>query len=88
MAVPKKVAMICFYACSSAFTALSVYGAALYLGEVPSGQSLASTALYGGGVLGSLVGLCWFGSQWDARRREEHRPAAAPESRPKKRLRK
>ncbi|MCL5967018.1 MAG: hypothetical protein M1550_07470 [Deltaproteobacteria bacterium] len=85
MAVPKKIAVACFYVCSSVFTALSVYGMALYLGEAPVGESLVATALYGASVFGSLAGICYFGNEWDARKREGQKITAhAGKTPPKK----
>lgn len=78
MPVPKKIAVPCFYFCAAVFAALSLYGVGLYVEGPPPGGSLASAALYGGGVFGSLAGICYFGKEWDARKREERKAALRP----------
>ncbi len=76
MALPKKIAAGGFYLCTSVFTALSVYGMVLYMGDAPMAGSTASAAAYGVGVFGSIAGIVYFGTQWDARKREEQQATA------------
>ena len=83
-----KIAKPCFYLSTSVFTALSVYGVALYMSDAPAaaGGSLTSTALFAAGVFGSLAGICYFGNEWDTRKREDQKITAhsgkTPEKKP------
>jgi len=81
--VPKRVDTPCFYASAAVFTALSVYGAAIYFGDAPPGGSFLATGLYAFGVGGSLAGVCYFGKEIDARTREEEGAPRPPHRREK-----
>jgi len=70
--VPKKLAIFGFNLCASIFLGLCVYGLLLYTkeGKVPTG-SLLSSALFALVTIGCIVGICYFGRQWDMRNAEE-----------------
>jgi hypothetical protein len=70
--VPKKLAIFGFNLCASIFIGLCVYGLLLYSkeGKPPAG-SLLSSALYALAAVGCIVGICFFGRQWDMRNAEE-----------------
>lgn len=74
MQVPKKLAIFGFNLCASIFLGLCVYGLLLYTkeGKVPTG-SLLSSALFALVTIGCIVGICYFGRQWDMRNAEEAR---------------
>ena len=74
MRVPKKLAIVGFNLCASAFIGFCVYGLLLYAEEAkrPAASPLF-TGLVGLGVLGCIAGICYFGRQWDRRNAEEAR---------------
>ncbi len=76
MRVPKKLAIFGFNLCASIFIGLCVYGLMIYSkeGKPPAG-SLLSSALYALASVGCIVGICYFGRQWDMRNAEEARTA-------------
>ena len=83
MRVPKKLAIFGFNLCASIFIGLCVYGLMIYSkkGKPPPG-SLLSSALYALAALGCIVGICYFGRQWDMRNAEEARTAKETASLP------
>jgi hypothetical protein len=70
--VPKKLAIFGFNLCSSIFLGFCVYGLLIYSkgGKRPSGGVLSSV-FYGLCIVGCIVGICYFGAQWDKRNAEE-----------------
>lgn len=72
MQVPKKLAIFGFNLCASVFLGLCVYGLLIYSkeGRPPAG-SLLSSALFALAAIGCIVGICYFGRQWDMRNAEE-----------------
>ncbi len=70
--IPKKLAIFGFNLCASAFIGFCVYGLLLYSEEAkrPASSPLF-TMLAGLGVIGCIVGICYFGRQWDRRNAEE-----------------
>ena len=78
MRVPKKLAIFGFNLSASIFIGLCVYGLLLYSKEgSPPAGSLLSSALYALAAVGCIVGICYFGRQWDLRNAEEARAAKA-----------
>ena len=82
MRVPKKLAIFGFNLCASIFIGLCVYGLMIYSkeGKPPPG-SLLSSALYALAALGCIIGICYFGRQWDIRNAEEAQTAKENPSR-------
>ena len=76
MRVPKKLAIFGFNLSASIFLGLCVYGLLLYSkeGKPPTG-SLLSAALFAVAAIGCIVGICYFGRQWDMRNAEEAQTA-------------
>lgn len=76
MRVPKKLAIFGFNLSASIFLGLCVYGLLLYSkeGKPPAG-SLLSSALFALAAIGCIVGICYFGRQWDMRNAEEAQAA-------------
>ncbi|MGA7105769.1 MAG: hypothetical protein WBX49_10535 [Candidatus Deferrimicrobiaceae bacterium] len=76
MQVPRKLAIFGFNLCASIFLGLCVYGLLIYSkeGKSPTG-SLLSSALFALAAIGCIVGICYFGRQWDMRNAEEARTA-------------
>lgn len=76
MRVPKSLAIFGFNLCASVFLGLCVYGLMIYAkeGKPPAG-SLLSSALFALAAVGCIVGICFFGRQWDIRNAEEARAA-------------
>ena len=72
MRVPKKLAIFGFNLCASVFLGLCVYGLLIYSegAKRPPG-TLLMWLLFAAGVVGCIVGICFFGSQWDRRNAEE-----------------
>lgn len=72
MRVPKKLAIFGFNLCASVFLGLCVYGLLIYSkeGKPPAG-SLLSSAIFALAAIGCIVGICYFGRQWDIRNAEE-----------------
>jgi len=72
--VPKKLAIFGFNLSASVFLGLCVYGLLIYSkeGSTPVG-SLLSSALYALAAVGCIVGICYFGREWDLRNAEEAR---------------
>ena len=72
MQVPKKLAIFGFNLCASIFLGLCVYGLLIYSkgGSQPTG-SLLSSALFALATIGCIVGICFFGRQWDMRNAEK-----------------
>jgi len=70
--VPKKLAIFGFNLSASVFLGLCVYGLLIYSkeGSTPVG-SLLSSALYALAAVGCIVGICYFGREWDLRNAEE-----------------
>ncbi|GAB4361737.1 MAG: hypothetical protein Kow00128_00800 [Deltaproteobacteria bacterium] len=93
MRVPKKLAIFGFNLCASIFVGFCVYGLLIYIdGESKRHFSTAVWSLMALGVIGCIVGICFFGAQWDLRNVEESRDAAqanaskpVPTSKPKRR---
>ncbi|NNG45607.1 MAG: hypothetical protein HKM86_00635 [Deltaproteobacteria bacterium] len=76
MRVPKKLAIFGFNLSASVFLGLCVYGLLLYSKEgSPPAGSLLSSALYALAATGCIVGICFFGRQWDLRNAEEAQTA-------------
>ncbi|MGB5995145.1 MAG: hypothetical protein WBG20_06975 [Candidatus Deferrimicrobiaceae bacterium] len=76
MRVPKKLAIFGFNLSASIFLGLCVYGLVIYSneGKPPTG-SLLSWALSALATIGCIVGIGYFGRQWDLRNAEEARTA-------------
>jgi len=74
--VPKKLAIFGFNLSASIFLGLCVYGLLIYSkeGKPPAG-SLLSSALYALAAIGCIVGIGYFGRQWDMRNAEEAQTA-------------
>jgi hypothetical protein len=70
--VPKKLAIFGFNLCASIFLGFCVYGLLIYAegGKGTSGGVLSSL-LYGLCIVACIVGICYFGAQWDRRNAEE-----------------
>ena len=75
MRVPKILAIFGFNLCASIFIGLCVYGLMIYSKDNPPPGSLLSSALYALAAIGCIVGICYFGRQWDLRNAEEERSA-------------
>jgi hypothetical protein len=73
--VPKKLAIFGFNLCASIFIGLCVYGLMIYSKDNPPPGSLLSSVLYALAAIGCIVGICYFGRQWDMRNAEEARTA-------------
>lgn len=72
MRVPKKLAIFGFNLSASIFLGLCVYGLLIYSKEgTPPSGSLLSSALFALAATGCIVGICYFGRQWDLRNAEE-----------------
>jgi len=70
--VSKKLAIFGFNLCASIFLGLCVYGLLIYSkGGNPPPGSLLSSALFALATVGCIVGICYFGRQWDMRNAEE-----------------
>ena len=82
MRVPKKLAIFGFNLSASVFLGLCVYGLLIYAkeGKPPAG-SLLSSALFALAAVGCIVGICFFGRQWDIRNAEEAQAAKGIPSR-------
>lgn len=76
MRVPKKLAIFGFNLSASIFLGLCVYGLLIYSkeGKPPAG-SLLSSALFAVAAIGCIVGIGYFGRQWDMRNAEEAQTA-------------
>jgi hypothetical protein len=76
MRVPKKLAIFGFNLSASIFLGLCVYGLLIYSkeGKPPAG-SLLSSALFALAAIGCIVGIGYFGRQWDMRNAEEAQTA-------------
>jgi hypothetical protein len=81
--VPKKLAIFGFNLCASIFLGFCVYGLLIYSegGKGTSG-GVFSSLLYGFCIAACIVGICYFGAQWDRRNSEEstrkdHHPSSA-----------
>lgn len=88
MKVPKKLAIFGFNLCASIFLGFCVYGLLVYVeGEGRRQFSTLFWSLCALCIVGCIVGICFFGAQWDMRNAEETREAAAGanRSKPKKR---
>lgn len=87
MKIPKRLAIFGFNLCASIFIGFCVYGLLVYIeGESRRQFSTTVWGLFALGVIGCIVGICFFGSQWDMRNAEEARKAgAAGGSNPKQR---
>jgi hypothetical protein len=74
--VSKKLAIFGFNLSASIFLGLCVYGLLIYSkeGKPPAG-SLLSSALFAVAAIGCIVGICYFGRQWDMRNAEEAQTA-------------
>jgi len=85
--VPKKLAIFGFNLCASIFLGFCVYGLLIYIeGEGRRQFSTLLWSLCALGIVGCIVGICYFGSQWDMRNAEEAREARlAGGSNPKRR---
>ena len=76
MRVPKKLAIFGFNLSASIFLGLCVYGLLIYSKEgKPAAGSLLSSALFAVAAIGCIVGICYFGRQWDMRNAEEAQTA-------------
>lgn len=75
MRVPKKLAIFGFNLSASIFIGLCVYGLLIYSKDAPPAGSLLSSALYALAAVGCIVGICYFGRQWDLRNAEEAQAA-------------
>ena len=73
MRVPKKVAIFGFNLCASVFLGLCVYGLLIYSegAKRPPPGTLLMWVLFASGIIGCIVGICFFGSEWDRRNAEE-----------------
>ena len=72
MRVSRKLAIFGFNICASIFLGLCVYGLLIYSkGGKPPAGSLLSSALFALATVGCIVGICYFGRQWDMRNAEE-----------------
>jgi hypothetical protein len=70
--VEKHVAIIGFNVCMAVFVALSALGIFSYMSwDDVQAPTVLIQLLYGIGVAGSIVGICFFGIQMDRRRLEE-----------------
>jgi len=70
--VPKKAAIFGFNLCASVFLGLCVYGLLIYSeGAKRPPNTLLMWLLIASGVIGCIVGIGFFGSQWDRRNAEE-----------------
>lgn len=79
MRVPKKAAIFGFNLCASVFLGLCVYGLLIYSeGAKSSPGTLLTWVLFSLGVIGCIVGICFFGSEWDRRNAEEARTSPLP----------
>jgi len=74
--VPKKLAIFGFNLSASIFLGLCVYGLMIYSkeGKPPTG-TLLSWALFALATIGCIVGVGYFGRQWDLRNIEEAQAA-------------
>ncbi len=77
MRVTKKLAIFGFNLSASIFLGLCVYGLLIYSKEAPAAGSLLSSALFALAAVGCIVGIGYFGRQWDLRNAEEARAAKA-----------
>lgn len=78
MRVPKKLAIFGFNLSASIFLGLCVYGLLIYSKQgSPPASSLLSSALFALAAVGCIVGICYFGRQWDMRNAEEAQAAKA-----------
>ena len=76
MKVPKRLAIFGFNLSASIFLGFCVYGLLVYIeGNTPRQISTSMWALVALGVVGCIVGICFFGAQWDMRNSEEARGA-------------
>ncbi|MGE5190001.1 MAG: hypothetical protein ACM3NF_08100 [Gemmatimonadota bacterium] len=88
MRITKRMAVLGFNLSASIFIGLCVYGILIYFeGEGGPPRSLASAGACAVGVLASIVGVCYFGSQWDRRNAEEARKQAEISAPPRKSVR-
>lgn len=72
MKVEKYVAQVGLNVCMAIFVSLSAYGIFSYMSwEQLQSPNTLTVFLYGIGVAGSIVGICFFGIQMDRRRYEE-----------------
>lgn len=82
MKIPKRLAIFGFNLCASIFIGLCVYGLLVYIeGDRPRQFSTSVWGLFAVGVIACIVGICFFGAQWDMRNAEEARkagPAGGP----------
>lgn len=79
MRVPKKAAIFGFNLCASVFLGLCVYGLLSYAegAKRPPG-TLLMWVFFALGVIGCIVGICYFGSEWDRRNAEEAKTRNPP----------
>lgn len=80
MKVPKRLAIFGFNLCASTFIGFCVYGLLVYEGDGSRHFSTMFWSLCALGIIGCIVGICYFGNQWDLRNIEkarEGRQAAA-----------
>jgi len=74
--VPKKLAIFGFNLCASIFVGFCVYGLLVYIeGESKRQFSTTEWSFMALGVVACIVGICFFGAQWDMRNVEESREA-------------
>ena len=72
MKVEKHVAIIGFNVCMAIFVALSALGIFSYMSwDQVQSPTILTQLLYGVGVAGSIVGICFFGIQMARRRFED-----------------
>lgn len=72
MRIPRKLAIFGFNVCASIFVGLCVYGLLLYTeGGKGSSGGILSSLFFGAVISACIVGICFFGSQWDRRNAED-----------------
>jgi len=74
--VSKRLAIFGFNLCASIFLGFCVYGLLVYTeGAIRKEFSTLFWSLCAIGIVACIVGICYFGSQWDMRNAEDAREA-------------